>query len=489
MGERKPNSPKYVCWGLVLGLGLLGWTSGTRAAGTWYLSPFGSDSTGDGSRAMPWKTIGYAAERVPDDGSTIVLLDGLYEQPQSLGRQFRRPCVIRAEHPYHARLRSPAGRNRLLSCYGAANVTFRGLEFFGSGATQGEYLVHVGTAKTHHVAFEDCLIHDCYNNDLVKVNDLAHHITFRGCVFFNQTDHEGDQHLDINTVTDVAVEDSILFNNYAGSGRRSANRSQGFIVVKNSGSTPDVTRRIAFRRNIFLGWDGKPDQAFLLLGEDGKPFFEAQEVVIENNLFIHNSSVRSWGTLLLKGGLRDVVFRANTVVGHPVVKWSGAFAMVCLRIDQNPPMGDLTFANNIWYDPTGGMPRFAMTDARVFAPGSKQVILNNIYWNGGKTIPAETKDILVPDRDARKHLVDPRIGNPGEGVTLPGWDGVKGQFHSGQKTIRGEFERLVRRCAVPSQGSPACGAADSSSMPLDDILGNPRGDRPDIGCFQRRAAR
>ena len=305
-------------------------------------------------------------------------------------------------------------------------------------------------------------------------------------MFYNQTDHEGDQHLDINTVTDIAIEDSILFNNYAGSGRRSGNRSQGFVVVKNSGSTPNVTRRIAFRRNIFLGWDGKPDQAFLLLGEDGKPFFEAQELVIENNLFVHNSPVRSWGTLLLKGGLRDVTFRANTVVGHPVAKWSGAFAAVCLRIEHNPPMGDLTFANNIWCDAMGGMPRFTMSDAQVFAPGSKQAMLNNIYWNGGKRIPTEAKDTLVPDRDPSKHVLDPRLGNPGEGLT-PHWDG-KGQFRSGQKTIRGEFERLVRLCAVPGEGSPATGAADSSSMPADDILGNPRGNRPDIGCFQKRAA-
>jgi hypothetical protein len=473
----------------VLGLGLLAWTSGAWAAGDWYLSPTGSDGGGDGSRASPWHTIAYAAGRIPDDGSAIVLLDGLYEQPQSVGRQFSRPCVIRAENPYRARLRSPVGTNRLLACYGAANVTFRGLELFGSGATRGEYLVHLGTAQTHHVVFEDCLIHDCYNNDLVKVNDFAHHITFRGCAFYNQTDHEGDQQLDINTVTDVAVEDSLLFNNYAGSGRTSANRSQGFVVVKNSGSTPNVTRRIAFRRNVFLGWDGRPDQAFLLLGEDGKPFFEAQEVLIENNLFIHDSPVRTWGTLLLKGGLRAVVFRANTVIGHPVVKWSGAFAAVCLRIDQNPPMAGLTFAGNIWCDPTGRMPRFSMSDAKVFAPGSRQVMLGNIYWNGGKPIPTEAKDTLVPDRDSRGHVVDPHLGNPGPGSALPRWDGLKGQFSSGQRTIRGERERLVRRWAVPAAGSPALGAADSAAMPADDILGHPRGGRPDIGCFQKSGQR
>jgi hypothetical protein len=455
------------------------------AGGTRYVAAGGSDQSGDGSRAKPWRTIRCATGKVPDDGCTIVLLDGLYEESQSVARQFLRTCTVRAEHPYRARLRSPAGHNRVLTCYGAANVKFQGLEIFGSGGTQDEYVVHVGTAKTHHLLFDDCMIHDCYNNDLVKVNDFAHHIVFRNCLFFNQTDHGGDQHLDINTVTDIAVEQSILLNDYAGSGRPSANRSQGFVVVKNSGSTPDVTRRIAFRRNIFLGWDGKPDQAYLLLGEDGKPFCEAQQVMIENNLFLHNSPVRTWGTLLLKGGLRDVTFRANTVVGHPVVKWSGAFAAVCLRIDENPPMGDLTFVNNIWCDPTGGMPRFTMSDGKLFAPGSKQVIAGNIYWNGGKPIPTEAKDVLVPARDPQKQLVDPRLGNPGLGMTLPRWDAAKGCFLSRQKTIRGEFERLVQRYAALGPGSPAVHAADPSRMPPDDILGHPRGDRPDIGCFQK----
>lgn len=178
-------------------------------------------------RGRPWKTLAFATRQIADDGSTIALLDGLYDESQSVGRQFSKPCTIRAENPYRVRLRSPAGRNRLLTCYGAANVVFRGLEMSGSGGRQGEYLVHVGTAKTHHVLFEDCIIHDGYNNDLVKVNDFARHIVFRNCVFFNQPDHEGDQHLDINTVTDVTIEGCILFNDYAGSGRRMLTAAKG----------------------------------------------------------------------------------------------------------------------------------------------------------------------------------------------------------------------------------------------------------------------
>ena len=470
----------------VVSLVLLGVPSDARAA-TFYLSPGGSDTGGTGARQSPWKTLQHATGKMPDDGSTLVLLDGLYDGSQSVARQFNKTCTVKARCAYQARLGGGPRQNRALTCYQAANVTFQGLEIAGSGATQGEYLVHISTPKTHHLVFDDCIVHDCYNNDMIKINDATRHILFRNCVFFNQTDGEGFQHFDINTCTDVRLEDCIFFNDYAGSGRRSANRSQGFIVAKNSGSTPDVTRRIALRRNIFLNWDGKPDMAFILLGEDGKPFIEAQQVLIENNLFLHNSPVRTWGTLLYKGGLKEITFRANTVVGHAAVKWTGAESAVCLRIDENPPMGDLTFANNIFSDPTGQMPRFSISGKETFAPGSRQVLLNNLYWNAGKPIRTDANDVLVPDRDGKKIVADPRLDNPGQAVTLPRWDAKKGAFLSGQRTIREEFQRLVKLYAVPARGSPAAGAADPANMPRDDILGNPRGQKPDIGCLQRQA--
>ena len=250
---------------------------------------------------------------------------GSLPRPARSRRSLSRPALQRA------------GGNRVFSCYDAANVRIEGLEIFGSGGTRDAYVVHVSTPRTHHVTFENCIVHDSYNNDLIKVNYAVHHIAFRNCLIFNQPDHSGDEHFDINTVTNVEIDGCILFNDFTGSGRRSEHRSQGFIVVKNSGRTPDFTRRIALRRNIFLNYDGAPDQAFVLLGEDGKPFCEAQEVTIKNNLFIHNSPVETWGTLLYKGGLRHITFRANTVVGHPAVKSTGAEAAVCLQIDRTRP--------------------------------------------------------------------------------------------------------------------------------------------------------
>ncbi len=207
-------------------------------------------------------------------------------------------------------------------------------------------------------------------------------------------------------------------------------------------------------------------------------------MLIENNLFIHNSPIQSWGALLYKGGLKNITFRANTVTGHPAVKWTGAESAVCIRIDKNPPIGNLAFYNNIWCDPTGKMPRFSISRQKQFASDAKVTLRNNLYWNADKEIISDPEDVLAPDHDPKKVVANPRLDNLSEDVVLPRWDAIKGSFYSGRKSIREEFKRLVGRYAAPAPSSPAIGTADAANMPTDDILGNPRGRSPDIGCFE-----
>jgi hypothetical protein len=145
-------------------------------------------------------------------------------------------------------------------------------------------------------------------------------------------------------------------------------------------------------------------------------------------------------------------------------------------------MRGLIFVNNIFSDPTGKMPRFTMSNPEHFA--SKPVIHSNLYWNAGKDIPYEAGDLLVPDQDTARCAADPRLPQFDPAITLPRFDPVKGEFPSGEKTIRSEFERLVARYAALGEGSLAIHHADPGNMPKDDILGRPRSARPDMGCFE-----
>ena len=76
------------------------------SARTYYVSPAGSDRSGDGSRVRPWASLLHATETVADGGCEIVFLDGLYG-PQDIRRIFHRRATIRAQHPAGPRPGSP----------------------------------------------------------------------------------------------------------------------------------------------------------------------------------------------------------------------------------------------------------------------------------------------------------------------------------------------------------------------------------------------
>ena len=455
-------------------------------AGTYYIAPGGSDPKGDGSAERPWATIRHATDAVPDDGSTVLCRDGLYVGAQSLARHFTKPLRVKAEHPYRARFRSADDSNRAFHCYVGSNVTFEGLEFFGSGGARSDYVIHLSVKDTHDLTFEDCIIHDSYNNDLIKINDEAHHLTFRGCLFYNVPDG-GDEIFDINVVTDVAVEDCILMSDMEGSGRKNENRTHPFIVIKNSSQDPANSakcRRIAVRRNVFCNWEGGSDQSYVLVGEDAKDFWEAQDVSIENNLFLFNTANPSNGAVTLKCHVRNIMIRANTVLGT-VYGWT-CYALRCSQEKKQLAMEDIYLYNNIFSDPAGKMPQL-IWGRREFVR-KDLVLLNNLYWNGGRAFPHHESTLLeIPADDPAAVAADPRLVHPAK-MIIPRWDAAGARFASGQTRIRGEFERLVKTYGELPPGSPALGKADARHMPPDDILGRSRGDRPDIGACQTTPA-
>ena len=452
----------------------------------YWVAPTGSNGN-PGTFAQPWATLDYASANVPDNNCTVWFKDGLYTGvAHSLYERFTTPTTFKAVTPYRAVLEYSG---TVVKLFGARNVTFEGFEFRHSGPGAGGLVVQVqqdGVNWAENITLRNNIFHDSFNNDLLKINNRARFVTVENNVFYNQAG--SDEHIDVNSVTDVTIQDNVFFNDFAGSGRSGEiGTTSSFIVIKDSNAGSDGqlgSERITVRRNVFLNWQGSTGSNFVLVGEDGQSFYEADEVLVENNLMIGNSSEVMRASFGVKNS-RDVTFRHNTVVGDlPAL----AFAM---RLNYEPPGNlpndNIRFYNNLWSDPTGtmGANGGGMNDFSDTPPGQTNFFAldNNLYWNGGAPIPSDGAELVNYTADANRVVANPLLGSQ-TGVVLPRWNGSA--FLSGSATIRQEFERLVNLYGKPAAGSPALNAANPAQTPADDILGRPRtGVLPDLGAYER----
>jgi hypothetical protein len=453
----------------------------------WVAPPPEGNDANPGTQALPWATLNFASAEVlaqGQSGATVCFKDGVYTGANSLYERFTAPTTFRAENTYRAILQNGG---TAVSLFGARNMVFQGFEIRHTGPGAGALVVQVqmdGVNWSEDVVFRDNILHDSWNNDILKINNGARFVTVEGNVFYNQTG--SDEHMDVNSVTDVLIQDNIFFNDFAGSGRPNNNDTSSFIVMKDSNADDDGqigADRITVRRNVFLNWEGSTGSNFVLVGEDGMPYFEGEDILVENNLMIGNSANVMRADFGVKGG-RNVTSRNNTVAGTlPTLAYA-------FRLNQeggpggNPVNENVVFHNNIWSDPTGTMGSDG-SSGNDFSDGAPSevtglVLLRNLYWNGGAAIPPG--DQVNPNVDDTTRIVaNPQLNTNQSGIVLPHWNGTA--FPSGSTTIRQEFVRLVNTYGAIPAGSPAKDQADPAQAPADDILGNPR-TAPDIGAFE-----
>lgn len=470
-------------------LWLLGWLASSVYAETFYVSTDGSDFLGTGSAGSPWRTLTHAVDQA-DDGDLVLVRPGTYDGRQSLRAQFDTPVTIRSEVPYAARLRHNAGA--ALIVFTGRNLVIEGFDIAHAVTNTGGLVVQIqdlqgdfngsnngSDAVVSDIVLRNNIIHSSTNNDLLKINNGAERIRVEGNLFFNQ--QGSDEHIDINSVIDVEVVDNVFLN--------TADRpdTSSYVVIKDSNGTSDTVlgaRDIRIRRNVFLNWHGSSGQGFLRVGEDGTPNFEARDVLIENNLMLGNSSALMRAPLTVQGS-RDVTFRNNTV--HCDLP-SRSYAGRLIAGPNNLRNENLRFFNNVYADPTGTLGSEAFSGVDLFdAPmdqTSSAELNRNLYWNGPRPVPVDSGQFLDLGDDANAMVADPRLPSL-QGLVPPVWDGSG--FADGSQSVREAFLRLVERYGVPATGSPVVDAADVSSSASEDMLGRPRGARPDLGALERVA--
>jgi hypothetical protein len=449
-------------------------------------APTGNNSN-PGTSVRPWATIRYAAAKLLSlraSNCTVWVQDCVYNGSNDLEQRFSTMMTFKAVHPYKAILQNTG---TALEISGAKNITFDGFEFRHAGSANEPLVVYVSQSDNHwaeRITFRNNIFHDSYDNDILKIANGSRFITVSGNIFYNQG--EGEQHIDVNSVTNVVIQDNIFFNDFAGSGRPNERNTKHFIVIKDSNENDDGllgAQRITLRRNIFLRYQGEAD-TLVQIGNDGKPYYEANNVRLENNLVIGNNTDEA-GYAFGVSGAQNVTFVNNTVSGNFP---SSAYAYRIVIKDENPVNRNISFYNNIWSDPTRTMGSGLNGLDNDFSSGDAAsvrgfVLRNNLYWNGGAPIPAG--DVGTPMRtDNRRVVGNPRLNANQNNIVLPRWNGST--FLSGSASIRQEFIRLVYRYGKILPGSAAINQADPNYAPATDILRRARGDSPDMGAFELR---
>ena len=447
--------------------------SSVLLADSFYVATDGNNSSGDGSQANPWANISFAIDQVVD-GSTIEVEAGTYTGRVNLDRKFQTGVLIRSSSPYQAKLRHNNGA--VVTCFSCQGITLEGFDIAHSASNNIALVIQIQTVEVSNVTLRNNIIHDSTNNDLLKINNGARDVLVQGNIFYNQAG--SDEHIDINSVIGVTVLDNVFFNS------ASQAVTSSYIVVKDSNGNSDGvlgSEDISIRRNVFLNWQGNDGQSFVRVGEDGTANFEAQNVLIENNLMIGNSS-RLMRSAFTVQGSRDIRFQFNTVVGDLPAR---SFAARLLAVGQNRPNENIVLSNNIWSDPAGTMGTEGFIGADVFdAPNGDNLSVqldNNLYFNGGNAIPGDSAQQVNIDDDLNAVIADP--GLPAQnGLVLPVYNGS--QFGGGLSTIRQVLVDLANRFGKPAAGSAAIDHASNIAKPADDLLGASRGSAPDIGAIE-----
>ena len=441
------------------------------------------DDDGSGTRTAPWATLEHAAAEVPDRSCTVWVAAGTYVGNSNIKRRFTTVTMFRSEEPRRAILENDG---TVLDIDGGRNIVLEGFELRHTGPeTPGSDYVAIVDRRddtwSERITFRGNIFHDSHGDDLLKIHNGVRFATVENNVFYNQGENE--QHIDVNSVTDITIKSNIFFNDYAGSGRDPETAAKHFIVVKDSNEDDDGlegSERIDIQGNVFLNWQGG-SEPFVTIGNDGKPYHEARDVLVENNVLIGNSSTPA-DTAFGVRGARDVTFNNNTVVGDLPAK---SFAYRIHLNDDNPKNSNIRFTNNIWSDPTGTMGADDEGGENEFSDGDPSAVdglVNdtNLYWNADAPVPPGAVASPLLD-DPRRIVGDPQTPVDQSDITLPRWAGDR--FLSGETSIHDERTRLIEAYAAIPATSPAVDSADPETAATRDILGRVR-DVPDIGAFE-----
>jgi hypothetical protein len=395
----------------------------------------GSDESGDGTAAAPYRTIQHVLDSVAGPGSVILVHAGTYDE------------AVRIRHS-DLTLQSAPGEQAHIACpvsidedapilcveidAETTGVTLRGLEVSG-----GFYAVYLGSQwdyddtpldnlTARDVLIEDCILHDT-GRDVVKIPAGCDDVTVRRCEIYNSgtgypdgtpQEDKNAEGIDAVNADRMHVVDTYIHDT-----------ATTCLYVK-GGSIDTVIERTRVERcgdlGIVLGFDTSPEFFDLAANPD---YYESIGGVVRNCV-ISDTGLGGLGLYATRGAH----LLHNTVVRAGARGQSGIYLGVATQ-DYDPAAGRPaneapTIVGNI-VDQTG-MPapvcfeiRHTVEDQLGALAGltGAATIRDNLYWAGGAGCsfrdarPEATFDgddlaawqAHAPDFDAASRLDDPRL--------------------------------------------------------------------------------
>lgn len=265
-------------------------------AAEWFVSTLGSDTTGTGSAAAPFRTLGH----VLDPGLGLLATGDVVTVRGPAGNNTYHECEVRLRLPLT--LRSPPGERAHLHCdYNTLDTVTVQIDPDASGSTlsnleiSGGYYYALflqtdwdstGNPSGHgasNIVIEDCLIHDS-GRDAIKITPKSNDVTIRRC----EIHHSGRRYPPGTPVDDMNAEG---IDNVNGSRMHVADSylhdtATTGLYFKGGASDVVVERNRIERAGaagILIGFDTSPEFFDTVANPQ---YYEAIRGVVRNNIVI-----------------------------------------------------------------------------------------------------------------------------------------------------------------------------------------------------------
>jgi hypothetical protein len=412
-------------------------------AGTYYVSPAGSDGASGTTPGAAWKTLQHAAD-VVQAGDTVIALPGTH-----------------------------AGFNLFTSGAPGAPITFSANP--GGGAPNPAVIVNSNNSFTNKdrinlegaswVVIEGFTVLGTGNPATNRAGIravTAEHVTLRS----NRCDLGGTWGLFTGFVDDLIVEDN----------EASRSAEEHGIYVSNSGDRPIVRRNVIWgNHSAGLHMNGDESQ-----GGDGI----ISDALVERNVIYDNGDGDPafgppGGSAINCDGVQDSVIRNNLL-------WNNHKGGIALyRIDGGgPPSGNLVHSNTI----------HQAADARwcvhISGGGTGNTLRNNVLLNDHSFRGAiEITSDCLPGFTSDFHAVKDRFSLDDTFLSLAQWQAATGQDSHSFIASMALFTSPAAGDYTLKAGSAAIDTGTAFLAPADDVLGKhrPAGAGFDIGAYEAGA--